>query len=156
MGEAWRGRWSPPSSQAGAQSRLKPGLNDYGKPFEPGLCAGFYQLDNFSDIRESAQLLLGENELASVFDLEYPARGLNEFGLDAQLIFQLLRQTSGFRFVASRSAVGNLTELHGFRHLRKELIRNGSIIQGGRLSCKMTSLTPQSTDRINNCDQILY
>jgi len=55
--------------------------------------------------REAAGLPLGEDQLVVDGDLEDPAGPLDELGLDAQLLLDLLRQTGGAGIVVSDPAV---------------------------------------------------
>ena len=56
---------------------------------------------DFTGIGETAELLLGEDEIAVHGDLEDPSAPLDELWLDAELLLNLVRQTGGAREVLS-------------------------------------------------------
>jgi hypothetical protein len=70
------------------------------------------QPDDLADIGEPADSLLGEYQLAPIFNLENTTTRPNEFGVNPQLVLQFLRQTGCLRSVASRLAIGDLADFH--------------------------------------------
>jgi len=112
-GTAWIGGWKrgsapPPLSgpqgqaeQAAAEQEGDDGREAHGS-------AGDSLLERSLDLagkREAARLPLGKDQLVVDGDLEDPAGPLDELGLDAELLFDLLRQTGGAGVVVSDPAV---------------------------------------------------
>jgi hypothetical protein len=60
---------------------------------------------DLAGLRETAGLLLGEDDLVVHRDLEDASGSLDELSLDAELLLDLFRQTGGARIVVSDGAV---------------------------------------------------
>jgi hypothetical protein len=70
------------------------------------------QLQHFTGSRKSAQILLGKDELAAMFNLEDSPARLDQVGFDTQFFLQFLRQTGGFGSIISTTAVRDFAGLH--------------------------------------------
>jgi hypothetical protein len=62
-------------------------------------------LKDLAGLRETAQLLLGEDQVVPDRDLEDASAAADELGLDAELLLDLSRQTGGAGIVVSARAV---------------------------------------------------
>jgi hypothetical protein len=71
-------------------------------------------LGDLSGAGETAALLLGEDQLVADRDLEDASVASDEFGFDAELLLELVRQTGGTWVVVSACAVfnGNVGDRH--------------------------------------------
>ncbi|MCG3138363.1 MAG: hypothetical protein HJJLKODD_02226 [Phycisphaerae bacterium] len=82
------------------------------KPISRGLLfvillAFLQEIDNFLMFRESANLMLAEDQLTINLHIKYPAGTLDHFRFYAELFTNGVRQTGGFGSVVSLHAVGN-------------------------------------------------
>jgi hypothetical protein len=85
--------------------------------FAVRLLLSLHQLQYFAGSRESAQVFLGKDELAAMFNLEDSPARLDQLGFNTQFFLQFLRQTGGFGSVISTTAVRDFAALHVFLNL---------------------------------------
>jgi hypothetical protein len=78
------------------------------------------ELHDFTVIRKTPYFGLGKYEAAPIFHIENASAGTNEFRLDSQCLLQFLRQTGGFGFVVSGTAISNFADIGHFFPSRDE------------------------------------
>jgi hypothetical protein len=125
--------------QAGAEEEGKdqggchPGLGSLG--FDPFAQLGF----DLAGHREAVGLLLGEDQLVVDGDFEDAPAAPDQLALDAELAFNLRRQTGGARVVVSHRAVFDAHLLHA------DLLSWTIVVQAVRTPCGSLIADPGPT-----------
>ena len=97
-------------------------------------------------LREAIFVVLGDDQIAVDDDVKYPARAFDEFGLDAELAFDCLRQTGSLGQVVSHDAVFD-ADLHADEPGRIDL---AILVSTGRIRYTSTETLPTASIGLMN------